>query len=111
MTNKKVWSVLLAYGLGQVTQLVIHGVCLSNNMYNYRQIPFCLAGGFVILFAVIMGVVIAKQQDAKIESEFAKHEKKKTYLDYAKAPANVDKGMDPFDIVKEVRKEDARGNV
>ena len=104
MANKKVWGVLVAYGLGQVTQLVIHGVCLSNNMYNYRQIPFCIAGGFVILFAVIMGVVIAKQQDAKLDAEFSKHSTpKKSYQDYAKIPVKEQRPIDPFDVIKEVQ--------
>ena len=105
--NKKVWGVLVAYGLGQVTQLVIHGVCLSNNMYNYRQIPFCIAGGFVILFAVIMGVVIAKQQDAKLEAEFSKHAApKKSYQDYAKIPNKGERVIDPFEVIQEVKADD-----
>ena len=75
----KTVSVIVAFVLGQATQLVIHGVCLANNMYNYRQIPFCLAGGFVILAAVIGGVVIAREQDDRLEREF-KHEK--SYMEY-----------------------------
>lgn len=102
MRNSKVVSVLIAYVLGQATQLVIHGMCLANNMYNYRQIPFCLAGGFVILFAVVSGVIIAKQQDAKIEEEFAQHSKK-SYQDYARIPETEEKVIDPFKVVEEVK--------
>lgn len=73
-------KIIIAYVLGQATQLVIHGVVLANNMYNYRQIPFCVAGGFVILFAVISGVWIARgKNDANA------HEKK-TYKDWAEVP-------------------------
>lgn len=98
----KTAKILLAYAAGQATQLVIHGMCLSNNMYSYRQIPFCLAGGFVILFAVLAGVLIAKGQDSKIESEFAKHKKeKKTYKDWAEVPEeNVDEVVNPFAVRK-----------
>ncbi len=86
-------KILVAYVMGQATQLVIHGVVLANNMYNYRQIPFCLAGGFVILFAVISGVWIA---NSKSESKEPAHEKK-TYLDWAKIPeGDVDEVVNPF---------------
>jgi hypothetical protein len=75
----KTFGFIVAFVLGQATQLVIHGVCLANNMYNYRQIPFCLAGGFVILAAVIGGVVIAREQDDRLEREY-KHGK--NYMEY-----------------------------
>ena len=83
----KTIKVILAYVAGQATQLVIHAMVLNNNMYSYRQVPFCAAGGFVILFAVIAGVWLA----SKDESADAKH-KKKSYLDYADAPES-DKEM------------------
>lgn len=75
-------KLIIAFVIGQATQLIIHAMCLSFNMYNYRQIPFCMAGGFVILFAVIAGAYIAK------EKEEPKHEK--TYLDYAEPPIEDD---------------------
>lgn len=83
-------KIIAAYVMGQVTQLVIHAICL-NNMYNYRQIPFCIAGGFVILFAIISGVWIA---NAKEKSEPA-HEKK-SYLDWAKIPEDEEMVVNPF---------------
>ncbi len=85
-------KILVAYVMGQATQLVIHGVVLANNMYNYRQVPFCLAGGFVILFAVISGVWIA---NSKGESKEPAHEKK-SYLDWAEIPEGENKVVNPF---------------
>lgn len=81
---KKTTGILVAYLLGQVTQLVIHGMCLSFNMWSNRQIPFCTAAGFIILFAVIAGVYISKPQDEP------KHKEKKSYLDWAKIPGLKD---------------------
>lgn len=76
----KTLKVILAYVAGQATQLIIHAMCLNNNMYVYRQIPFCMAGGFVILFAVIAGAWLASRDEAAD----AKHNK--SYMDYAKVP-------------------------
>ena len=73
-------KLIVAYVLGQATQLVIHGMVLAYNMWNNRQIPFCMAAGFIVLFALIMGVYIAKPTE-----EEPKHEKK-TYLDWAEIP-------------------------
>lgn len=91
----KTAKVLLAYVAGQATQIVIHAMCLANNMYNYRQIPFCLAAGFVLLFAIVSGVWIA---NAKEKTEPA-HEKK-SYLDWAKIPEKEEMVVNPFDAVK-----------
>ena len=76
----KTIKVILAYVAGQATQLVIHAMVLNNNMYAYRQVPFCMAGGFVILFAVIAGAWLASRDEAAD----AKHTK--PYMDYAKVP-------------------------
>lgn len=86
-------KIIFAFVVGQATQLVIHGVALANNLYNYRQIPFCLACGFIILFAVICGVWIAS---AKADGE---HEaEKKSYLDWAKIPEKESEVLNPFDV-------------
>lgn len=103
MANKKIAGVLAAYVAGQATQLVIHGVVLANNMYNYRQIPFCLAGGFVILFAVLCGVWIATAKADKPAHE------KKTYLDWAKIPEEDIEVIDPFEVVTATKKESKNG--
>ena len=92
MVTKTV-KILIAYALGQVTQLVIHGVALANNLYNYRQIPFCLACGFVILFAIISGVWIAS---ARADGEHQAD--KKTYLDWAEIPEVDGELVNPFNV-------------
>ena len=102
MKNKKVAGILAAYTAGQATQLVIHAMCVST-MYTYRQIPFCLAAGFVVLFAVICGVWIS---NAKAE---AKPTHEKTYLDWAKIPEEDVEVIDPFEVVKLVKKDNANG--
>lgn len=85
--NKKTTGIIVAFIVGQATQLVIHGVELSVNMWANRQIPFCLAGGFVILFALVSGVMIASIRD-----EQPAHEKneKKDYLFWARVPGKKD---------------------
>ena len=86
--NKKTTGIIVAFIVGQATQLVIHGVELSVNMWANRQIPFCLAGGFVILFALVSGVMIANSRDEQPE-----HEKdvKKDYLFWARIPGKKDR--------------------
>lgn len=76
-------KILVAYVAGQATQLVVHGMALSFNMWNNRQIPFCLAAGFVVFFAILSGVLIATEKTEPA------HEKK-SYLDYAKIPEEED---------------------
>lgn len=79
----KTTKILLAYAAGQLTQLIVHAMCLSNNMYSYKQIPFCAAAGFVLLFAVISGVIISGKRDDRAEH-------KKSYVDWAKIPVTDD---------------------
>ena len=67
-------KILIAYILGQITQLIIQGVCISFAMWDNRRIPFCLAAGFVIAFAVFMGVRISARETAIVH---------KSYKDYA----------------------------
>lgn len=76
-------KLLVAFAVGQVTQLVLHGMVVSLNMWDSRRVIFCAAFGFVILFAAIAGAFIAGQQDAKLDKEF---KEKKTYLDWAEIP-------------------------
>lgn len=57
-------KIIIAYTMGQVTQLVINGMEISLNMWDNRRIIFAAAAGFVILFAVIMGVRIAAKETA-----------------------------------------------
>ena len=84
-------KLLIAFAVGQFTQLVLHGMVVSLNMWDNRRVVFCAAFGFVILFAAIAGVFIAGQQDAKLEKEY---KEKKSYFDWAEIPedgANADK--------------------
>lgn len=67
--------VIVAFAAGQVVQLVVHAVAL--NLWESRQIPFCMAGGFIILFALIAGAWVSTT-DAPV--------KQKTYKDYAEIP-------------------------
>ena len=85
----KTIKIVIAYVLGQITQLVLHGMVISLNMWDNKRIIFCSAFGFVILFAIISGIVISKGQDEKLEREFnpPKHEKK-SYKDYAEVSSS-----------------------
>ena len=76
-------KILIAFAVGQITQLVLHGMVVSLNMWDNKRVLFCAAFGFVILFAAIAGVVIARQQDTKLEKDF---KEKKSYLDWAAIP-------------------------
>lgn len=70
---KTTTKIILAYIIGQATQLVIHGFELSVSMWDSRQIPVCLAAGFLVLVAMMIGVYISNSENKKPES---KHEKK-----------------------------------
>ena len=92
MSNKT--KILIAYVAGQATQIIVHAMCLNNNMYNYRQIPFCLGAGFVVFFAILSGTLIATEKTEPA------HEK--TYKDWAKVPTDddIDEVVNPFSAVK-----------
>ena len=76
----KAGKLLTAFAVGQATQLVLHGMVVSLNMWDSRRVVFCAAFGFVILFAAIVGVLIAGGQKSAPAHE------KKTYFDWAKIP-------------------------
>ena len=79
-------KIVVAFVAGQITQLVIHAVALNWNLWNSQQIPFCMAGGFIILFALLAGIRIAKPKE--------KGEHKKTYIEWAKIPGRKDEGRE-----------------
>ena len=85
----KTTKILLAFAAGQAVQLVIHGMCISFAMWDNRRIAFCVAGGFAIFFAVLMGVRIARNVDKPAHAK-----EKKSYLDWAKTPTEE---MEVFD--------------
>ena len=66
-------KILIAFVLGQVTQLIIQGVEISFSMWDNRRIPFALAAGFIILFAVIMGVRIAAKETAEVHRSYKEY--------------------------------------
>lgn len=87
----KTITILVAYVAGQITQLVVHGMCLNFNMWSNRQIPFCMAAGFVIFFAILAGALISRSGGKEKPS----HEK--TYKEYAEVPEeNIDEVVNPF---------------
>jgi len=77
---------VIAYSVGQITQLVIHWLALENNLYNYKQIPFCAIAGAIILLAIIIGTVIGEDKAYYEEPEEAigYHPVIKTYDQYRK---------------------------
>jgi len=81
--SSKTIKILVAYVAGQVTQLVVHAMCLNFNMWANRQIPFCTAAGFVVFFAILCGAWIAKDRDEKPAHE-------KTYKEWAEIPTDDD---------------------
>lgn len=82
MEITNITKIVIAYVVGQITQLVLHAMVLNWNMWNSEQIPVCMAGGFVILFALLVGIKIATPKQ--------KGEHKKSYLDWAKVPGKKD---------------------
>ena len=79
-------KLLLAYALGQVTQLVLHGMVVSLSMWDNRRVVFCSAAGFVIMFAAIVGVIIG----GGVNSAPPAHEKPRSYFDWAKIAEDMD---------------------
>ena len=55
-------KLIISFAVGQITQLVMQGVVVSLNMWDSKRVLFCGAAGFVILFAVIMGVRISAKE-------------------------------------------------
>lgn len=62
-------KLIIAFVIGQITQLVFHGLVISLAMWDSRRIPFCMAAGFIIIFAVVMGVRIASRETASAHWE------------------------------------------
>ena len=67
-------KILIAFVLGQITQIVIQGVEISFAMWDNRRLAFAAAAGFVIFFAVLMGVRMAAKETAEAH---------RSYKDYA----------------------------
>ena len=91
--NKNV-STLLIYAAGQATQIVIHAMCINNNMYSYKQIPFCIAAGFVLFFAVLSGILIAQKGNEEEYEPAHEAPAHKPYIDFVKEHTDVRDGID-----------------
>lgn len=63
-------KILIAYVLGQITQLIIQGVEISFSMWDTKRIGFSAAAGFVIFFAVLMGVRMAAKETADVHRSY-----------------------------------------
>ena len=70
--NKGTIKVLVAFIAGQAVQIVCHAVSFS--FWENRQIPFCVAAGFLIALAVFAGAWLNRDTEPKHT---------KSYMDYA----------------------------
>lgn len=75
---KKNQKILAAFIVGQFVQVVAN--LLAKVSYMSRPILFCIAAGFLILAAVVVGMYLGSQEDTP---------KHKTYKDYA-APGGLE---------------------
>ena len=71
-------KIIAAFALGQIVQLILHATCY--NWWERYQLPFCAAGGVLILAAVIAGAWIANHS--------TEPPKQMSYMDYAKEYAD-----------------------
>lgn len=106
----KTTRVILAYAAGQATQVIIHAMCLNNNMYAYRQIPFCIAAGFVILFAILTGVFIAQKglEDDYEPAHEAPQKPTEQAIKYIKEHTDIKDGIE--EVIPEVYEPNKDGN-
>lgn len=71
-------KIIIAFAVGQIIQVVLHATCF--NWWGKYQLPFCIAGGVIILAAVIAGAWLAYRG--------VEQQKPKSYADYAKEYTN-----------------------
>ena len=69
-------KVIAAFVAGQLTQLVCHAVCF--NYWQQYQMPFCIAGGFLVTLAVLAGVWVARSTNEPVRV--------KSYKEWAEMP-------------------------
>ena len=55
---KQKTKIFVAFLIGQAVQVVLHALCF--NYWQSRQIPFVIAGGFLVAVAVMWGMQIGK---------------------------------------------------
>lgn len=76
--NRNTLKILLSFAIGEITQIILHALCF--NYWAQYQIPFCAAGGFLVLAAIYAGVWVANHS--------AETATPKSYLDWAKIPGD-----------------------
>lgn len=69
--------IIVAFIAGQVVQIVLHTV--SMNLWEHRQIPFCIVGGLLFLFAVVSGAWASSASSDRLPE-------RKSYTDFAQIP-------------------------
>jgi len=75
--SKTTAKVMAAYIIGNIIQIVL--AVLAKVSFMSRPIMFCVAAGFLVLFAIIGGITLADSEKQP--------ERKKSYKDYAE---NID---------------------
>ena len=75
--SKKTASIMVAFILGQFTQIVL--AILAKVSFMSKPILFSVAAGFLIVIAVVAGITL------EADSGETKHEKVKSYKDYAES--------------------------
>lgn len=74
--SKRTANIMAAFIMGQIVQLIL--AVLAKVSFMSRPILFCIAAGFLLLIAVVAGIVL--------ESEPGEREKKpKSYKEYAES--------------------------
>ena len=73
---KKTAKYLIAYIAGNIVQIILNA--LAKNTYMMHPIWFCIAAGFLVLAAIMGGVILSNSEKETV--------KKKSYADYAKIP-------------------------
>lgn len=57
MFNRRILTIMAAFLVGQLVQLLAHVLCMQL-LYNW-QIPTCIAAGFLTTIAIFCGIYIA----------------------------------------------------
>lgn len=72
--------------------MILHGVAI--NLWSYRQIPFCGAGGAIIFLAIVAGAILCESERIKAENKNTAEQRNKSYKEWAKIP---DEDMEEID--------------
>lgn len=75
--SKRTTAIMSAFIMGQIVQIVL--AVLAKVSYMSKPILFCIAAGFLVVIAVVSGIVLESDKGE------TKHEKVKSYKDYAES--------------------------